>query len=133
LRQVSRDNDLTDPNEVIFIEDTATDPSEFASHLDVCGDVQHGRYRVLALSSSTVPNAFCRSIADVRDRTDRLPHIYFEWTEGHRPRISSASSYSASKSHPSPPRSSAAPNPIGTAGLCSRRVTERAEDHSCRQ
>jgi hypothetical protein len=82
LRQVSRDNDLTDPNDVIFIEVTLTDPSEFASHLDVCGEVQHGRYRVLTLSSSTVPNALAALLLAVRDRTDRLPHIYFEWTEG---------------------------------------------------
>ena len=47
LRQVSRDNDLADPNDVIFIEVTVTDPSEFASHLDVSGEMQHGRYRVL--------------------------------------------------------------------------------------
>ncbi len=83
LRQVSRDNDLTDPNDVIFIEITVTDPSEFASHLDVTGEVQHGRYRVLTLSSSTVPNALAALLLAVRDRTGRLPHIYFEWTEGH--------------------------------------------------
>jgi hypothetical protein len=82
LRQVSRDNDLTDPNDMIFIEVTLTDPSEFASHLDVCGEVQHGRYRVLTFSSSTVPNALAALLLTVRDRTDRLPHIYFEWTEG---------------------------------------------------
>jgi hypothetical protein len=82
LRQVIRDNDLTDPNDVIFIEITVTDPSEFASHLHVTGEVQHGRYRVLTLSSSTVPNALAALLLDVRDRTDRLPHIYFEWTEG---------------------------------------------------
>jgi hypothetical protein len=82
LRQVVRDNDLTDPNDVIFIEITITDPSEFASHLDVTGEVQHGRYRVLTLSSSTVPNALAALLLTVRDRTDRLPHIYFEWTEG---------------------------------------------------
>jgi hypothetical protein len=82
LRQVSRDNDLADPNDVIFIEVTLTDPSEFASHLDVCGEVQHGRYRVLTFSSSTVPNALAALLLAVRDRTDRLPHIYFEWTEG---------------------------------------------------
>jgi hypothetical protein len=82
LRQVSHDNDLTDPNDVIFIEVTVTDPSEFASHLDICGEVQHGRYRVLTLSSSTVPNALAALLLSVRDRTERLPHIYFEWTEG---------------------------------------------------
>jgi hypothetical protein len=35
LRQVSHDNDLTDPNDVIFVEVTLTDPSEFASRLEV--------------------------------------------------------------------------------------------------
>ena len=82
LRQVSRDNDLTDPNDVIFIEVTVKDPSEFAGHLHVTGETQHGRYRVLTLSSPTVPNALAALLLAVRDRTDRLPHIYFEWTEG---------------------------------------------------
>jgi hypothetical protein len=82
LRQVSRDNDLTDSNDVIFIEITVADPSEFASQLDVAGETRHGRYRVLTLSSSTVPNALAALLLAVRDRTDRLPHIYFEWTEG---------------------------------------------------
>ena len=67
---------------MIFIEITVTDPSEFASYLDVTGEAQHGRYRVLTLSSSTVPNALAALLLAVRDRTDRLPHIYFEWTEG---------------------------------------------------
>ena len=82
LRQVVRDNDLADPNDVIFIEITVTDPSEFASNLDVIGEARHGRYRVLTLSSSTVPNALAALLLAVRDHTDRLPHIYFEWTEG---------------------------------------------------
>ncbi|HEY9470445.1 MAG TPA: amino acid transporter [Propionibacteriaceae bacterium] len=82
LRQVSRDNDLTDPNDVIFVEVTLTDPSEFASRLDVRGEVQHSRYRVLTFSSSTVPNALAALLLAVRDQTDRLPHIYFEWSEG---------------------------------------------------
>ena len=57
IRQISRDNDLPDDQDVIFVEVTVTDPSDFASRLDVCGEVQHGRYRVLTLSSSAVPNA----------------------------------------------------------------------------
>jgi hypothetical protein len=82
LRQVIRDNNLPDPNDVIFVEVTLTDPSEFASRLDVTGEVRHGRYRVLTFSSSTVPNALAALLLDVRDNTQRLPHIYFEWTEG---------------------------------------------------
>jgi hypothetical protein len=82
LRQVSHDNDLADPNDVIFVEVTLTDPSEFASRLNVCGEVQHSRYRVLTFSSSTVPNALAALLLAVRDKTERLPHIYFEWSEG---------------------------------------------------
>jgi hypothetical protein len=82
LRQVIRDNDLTDPNDVIFVEVTLTDPSEFASRLDVTGEARHDRYRVLTFSSSTVPNALAALLMTVRDQTGRLPHIYFEWTEG---------------------------------------------------
>jgi hypothetical protein len=82
LRQIARDNDLTDPDDVIFIEVTVTDPSEFASRLHVTGAVQYDRYRVLSFSSSTVPNALAALLLDVRDRTSRLPHIYFEWSEG---------------------------------------------------
>jgi hypothetical protein len=117
LRQVSRDNDLTDPNDVIFIEVTVTDPSEFASHLDVTGEVQHGRYRVLTLNSSTIPNALAALLLTVRDHTDRLPHIYFEWTEGNpAANLIRFLSLVSEKSRRSPARSSAVPNTIGTAG-----------------
>ena len=67
---------------MIFVEVTVTDPSEFAGKLDVHGEVQHGRYRVITFSSSSVPNALAALLLAVRDNTDRLPHIYFEWTEG---------------------------------------------------
>jgi hypothetical protein len=67
---------------VIFVEITLTDPSEFASRLEVTGEVQHDRYRVLSFSSSTVPNALAALMMTVRDQTGRLPHMYFEWTEG---------------------------------------------------
>jgi hypothetical protein len=82
LRQVTRDNDLADPNDVIFVEVTLTDPSEFASRLEVCGEVQHERYRVLTFSSPSIPNALAALLLTVRDNTQRSPHIYFEWTEG---------------------------------------------------
>lgn len=81
LRQVTRDNDLPD-SEVIFVEVTITDPSDFSCRLDVVGEVRCGRYRVLRLSGTTVPNAIAALLLEVRDRTGKRPHVYFEWTEG---------------------------------------------------
>ncbi len=42
----------------------------------------HGRYRILTLESSSVPNALAALLLLARDRTGTRPHIYFEWTEG---------------------------------------------------
>ncbi len=58
------------------------DPSEFEAGLTVRGEVLHGRYRVLTLESSSIPNALAALMLYVRDTTDCIPHIYFEWTEG---------------------------------------------------
>ena len=82
LRQVLDDNDLSDEQDVLFVEVTVTDPSEFEAGLQVHGEVLHGRYRVLTLQSSTVPNALAALLLHIRDQTHRRPHIYFEWTEG---------------------------------------------------
>ncbi|WP_375423995.1 amino acid transporter [uncultured Friedmanniella sp.] len=82
LRQVLRDNDLTDESDVLFVELTVADASDFETTLEVRGEVMHGRYRVLTATSSTVPNALAALLLDIRDRTGRQPHIYFEWTEG---------------------------------------------------
>ena len=82
LRQVVRDNDLHDGDDVIFVEITVTDASDFESTLEVHGEVVHGHHRVLTATSPTVPNALAALLIAVRDRTGRLPHVYFEWTEG---------------------------------------------------
>jgi hypothetical protein len=62
---------------------TITDPSEFESELHVRGEVMYGRYRVLTMTSTSVPNALAALLLHIRDTTGRRPHIYFEWTEGH--------------------------------------------------
>ncbi|ANH90509.1 MULTISPECIES: APC family permease [unclassified Streptomyces] len=82
IEQIRSDNDIPDTDDFVFAEVTVTDPSEFESGLTVRGEVLHGRYRVLALESASVPNALAALLLRIRDMTDRTPHIYFEWTEG---------------------------------------------------
>jgi hypothetical protein len=82
LRQISADNDLGDDSDVIFVEVTVADASDFESTLDVHGEVLHGAYRVLRVESASVPNALASLLLQVRDLTGATPHMYFEWTEG---------------------------------------------------
>ncbi|SBT51367.1 APC family permease [Micromonospora auratinigra] len=82
LAQIVKDNDFPTDADVIFVEVTVTDPSDFETELHVSGAVLHGRYRVLRLASSSVPNALAALLLHIRDLTHRRPHIYFEWTEG---------------------------------------------------
>ncbi|WP_329257787.1 amino acid transporter [Streptomyces pseudovenezuelae] len=81
IDQIRADNDI--PGEdFVFVEVTVLDPSEFEASLTVRGEVLHGRYRVLTLESSSIPNALAALLLHVRDQTGCTPHIYFEWTEG---------------------------------------------------
>jgi hypothetical protein len=82
LRQTRADHDLAEDTDVVFVEVTVGDPSEFESALVVRGEVLHGRHRVLRVSSSSVPNALAALLLHVRDLTGTTPHMYFEWTEG---------------------------------------------------
>ena len=82
IMQIVADNDLPDDRDVIFVEVTVSDASDFETELLVRGEVMHHRYRVLRLSSSAVPNALAALLLTIRDRSGRRPHIYFEWTEG---------------------------------------------------
>ena len=82
LRQIRDDQDLPADADVVFVEVTVTDPSDFESRLDVHGRVMDGHHRVLTVESSSVPNALAALLLHVRDLTGVTPHIYFEWTEG---------------------------------------------------
>ncbi|MFJ6630879.1 amino acid transporter [Streptomyces sp. NPDC091376] len=82
IRQIRADNDIPAEDDLVFVEVTVVDPSEFEAHLAVRGEVLHGRYRVLTLESSSIPNALAALLLHVRDATGRRPHIYFEWSEG---------------------------------------------------
>jgi hypothetical protein len=82
LREIQQDHDIPTSAEMLFVEITLRDPSEFETELNVRGEIMHGRYRVLVLESAAVPNALAALLLHLRDQTRRRPHIYFEWTEG---------------------------------------------------
>jgi hypothetical protein len=82
LAQIVADNDLPDASDIIFVEVTVTDPSDFESVIEASGEVVHGFYRVIRLSSPTVPNALAALLLQIRRHTGVRPHVYFEWTEG---------------------------------------------------
>jgi len=82
IRQVVDDNDLTSEGDVIFVEVTVTDPSDFEATLQVRGLVVNGNRRVLRMESSSVANALAALMMHIRDVTGVTPHMYFEWTEG---------------------------------------------------
>ncbi|MDX5563127.1 amino acid transporter [Streptomyces sp. ID05-04B] len=81
LRHLRTDNDLADGHDVVFVEVTVRDPSDFESEVHVRGLHVHG-HRVLTLESAAVANALAALLLHVRDATGEIPHIYFEWTEG---------------------------------------------------
>jgi hypothetical protein len=81
LWQIRKDHDLPD-DDLVFVEVTVRDPSEFETALDVRGEVVHEQYRVLTLQSTAIANAIAALLLHVRDETGCVPHIYFEWTEG---------------------------------------------------
>lgn len=82
LQQIRLDNDIPQEDDLVVVEVTILDASEFESALTVRGHVLHGKYRVLALESPSVPNALAALLLHVRDLTGCKPHMYFEWTEG---------------------------------------------------
>ncbi|MEP9383994.1 amino acid transporter [Nocardioides sp. KR10-350] len=82
LRQMVADNDLADEGDIVFVEVAVTDPSDFEGTLHVQGRVVGKHRRVLRAEAPSVPNALAALLLHIRDTTDVVPHIYFEWTEG---------------------------------------------------
>jgi hypothetical protein len=82
VREIVDDHDLPDSGDIVFIEVTVGDYSDFESRIEVHGEVLHDHYRVLSVTGASVPNTLAALLLDVRDRTGVRPHVYFEWTEG---------------------------------------------------
>jgi hypothetical protein len=75
------DNNLPAGERVLFLEVTVRDPSEFESALEVTGEERYG-YRILRVEGASIANAIAAFLLHVRDSTGKVPHIYFDWTEG---------------------------------------------------
>ncbi len=69
--------------EFIFLEVRLSDASEFSEDLlEVTGHEESG-YKILRCSNPAVPNAIAAILLEIRDRTRKIPHAYFGWTQGH--------------------------------------------------
>lgn len=75
------DNHIPSADPILFYEIEIGDASEFTGKLRITGaDV--GGYRILRTKSPAVPNAIAALLLHVRDATNKIPHVYFGWSEG---------------------------------------------------
>jgi len=81
LRDAQESHHLTPDTRVLFLEVKPSDASLFSEVLSVKG-VDVGGHHVLRCSSPAIPNAIAALLLFIRDRTRRIPHAYFGWTEG---------------------------------------------------
>jgi hypothetical protein len=65
----------------LFLEIYILDASDFSADLLVRG-VEVGSYRVLRAQSAAVPNAIAAFLLHLRNHTGKIPHAYFNWSEG---------------------------------------------------
>jgi hypothetical protein len=80
-REQHEDNHLPTDQPYLFLEVTITDPSDFSSPLRVFGEERFG-YHILRVEAASVANAIAAVALFIRDHTGKIPHIYFNWTEG---------------------------------------------------
>ncbi|MEW6361824.1 MAG: amino acid transporter [Pyrinomonadaceae bacterium] len=75
------DNHIPATDPIIFFEVDTGDASEFKGKLKITG-VDIDGYRVLRTEAPAVPNAIAAFLLFLRDRTGKIPHVYFGWSEG---------------------------------------------------
>lgn len=75
------DNHIPSGDPIIFYEIDLGDASEFKGKLKIRGYDVEG-YRVLRTEAPAVPNAIAGLLMHLRDKTGKIPHVYFGWSEG---------------------------------------------------
>jgi hypothetical protein len=81
LKEARETHHLTPDDPVLFLEVQRGDASEFSEVLLARGASIH-HYSVLRCTSPAIPNAIAALLLYIRDRTGKIPHVYFGWTEG---------------------------------------------------
>jgi len=80
-KESREDNSIPADEPIVFFEVEICDSSEFSNVLKIKG-VEVENHRVLRAESSVVPNAIAAFMIYLRDRTGKIPHVYFGWSEG---------------------------------------------------
>ncbi len=80
-KEVRADNHLFDSEPILFLEIEIVDASNFIDTVYVTG-LQIGNCHILRAKGAAIPNAIAAMLLQIRDRTGKLPHAYFGWSEG---------------------------------------------------
>jgi len=75
------DNHIPSSDPVLFYEIEPGDSSEFKGKLFIRGIDVEG-YKILRTQAPAVPNAIAAFLLYLRDKTGKIPHVYFGWSEG---------------------------------------------------
>ncbi|MDQ4122567.1 MAG: amino acid transporter [Acidobacteriota bacterium] len=75
------DNHIPSGDPIVFYEVDLGDASEFKGKLKIRG-VDIDGYRILRTQAPAVPNAIAGLLLYLRDKTGKIPHVYFGWSEG---------------------------------------------------
>lgn len=75
------DNHIPANDPILFYEIEIGDASEFTGELQICG-VDVAGYKILRTKAPAVPNAIAALLLHLRDKTGKIPHVYFGWSEG---------------------------------------------------
>jgi hypothetical protein len=75
------DNHIPSSDPVLFYEVEPGDSSEFKGKLYIRGVDVEG-YKILRTQAPAVPNAIAAFLLYIRDKTGKIPHVYFGWSEG---------------------------------------------------
>ncbi len=75
------DNHIPSTDPVLFYEIETGDASEFSGKLLIRGVDVEG-YRILRTTAPAVPNAIAAFLLYLRDKSGKIPHVYFGWSEG---------------------------------------------------